>query len=227
MTRLRLGAPPAANCRERCSRLTPSRCGERRRCGPAGRPADQQLPGLRAGADRSGAAPAARRPGAPALGAASEPRAPARRRPRRPLPRPAQRRPPLARPGGQQLAVIGTERRPGHERNAGEVGAGGRERPPDSRLRATRTTASTSRLASEPAELRSAIAAGHQARARRAASERRSDGEAGPALEQRGDRRHAQPRADGVGPRRGRPAPTATSVRAISPARRSTPRALS
>ena len=49
----------------------------------------------------------------------------------------------------------------------------------------------------------------------------------GAALEQRGDRGHRQPGAWRSVAGRDRPAPMATSVRTISPARLSTPRALS
>ena len=120
MTRLRLGAPPAPNWRERCSRLTSSRLA--RVGGPDG-PLDlahQHVPGR--ALQRLGEPEHARRVGqrAAALGGDRAPHHQvAHDRIVHAFDR--HRRHRVAAAGQQQLAVVGPERRIGHDRDAGEL----------------------------------------------------------------------------------------------------------
>ncbi len=224
MTRLRFGAPPAANCRERCSRESPSRAATAAGRDRLVRPVHQQFPDLALERVREPEEPWSVRQGAPP-----------RRRERHPAHQftddgivhalDRHRGDPFPPAGRQRLAVVRAERGVGHDRDVGEVGAEG-----GPFLDHPRARREDDRLHDAPGEQLSedgGSAAGDDAGAAtgKGAPER---GDGRPALEQRGDGRHGQPCEEtGSGCFRGRPAPTATSVRAISPARRSTPRALS
>ena len=188
ITRLRLGAPPAPNCRERCSRLTRSRRARSvvrtgRSTSPSRRLHAEALERLgepeHAGAHR----PA---PGAARAVTDARDHHVAHHRIVHPLD--GDRHGVLAA-GEEQLAVVRPERARRPRRAHRAAGCAARRGPASSARVGASTTASTSRFSRTRRRPRGAPAGDQAGAAPRQRAPKRGQG--GPALQQRGDRGHA------------------------------------